>query len=197
MPSAMAAAIREARLLDGVRDVVSTYRSVAVLLRSFDCRHRHRRGAAARARGSCRAGAREGKTVVIPVEYGGDAGPDLADVAAFAGVAPTPGRQRSHAEAPYRVFMLGFLPGFAYMGSVDEAIAMPRHATPRLRVPAGSVGIAGRQTGIYPRDSPGGWQHHRPHGDAALRSRSRSPAALLAPGDTVRFVARHAAIACG
>ena len=83
--------------------------------------------------------------------------------------------------------MLGFLPGFAYMGSVDEAIAMPRHATPRLRVPAGSVGIAGRQTGIYPRESPGGWQiiGRTP---LSLFDAHRSPAALLAPGDTVRFV---------
>ena len=99
----------------------------------------------------------EGKTVVIPVQYGGDMGPDLRDVAAFAGMSPDEVVAR-HAGARYRVFMLGFLPGFGYMGTVDEAIAMPRHATPRVRVPAGSVGIAGRQTGVYPRESPGGWQ---------------------------------------
>ena len=83
--------------------------------------------------------------------------------------------------------MLGFLPGFAYMGTVDEAIAMPRHATPRVKVPAGSVGIAGRQTGVYPRESPGGWQliGRTP---VSLFDPNRVPAALVAPGDTVRFV---------
>src|ERR1700704_6439162 len=83
--------------------------------------------------------------------------------------------------------MLGFLPGYAYMGTVDEAIAAPRKATPRTRVPAGSVGIAGRQTGIYPRQSPGGWQLI---GRTALQvfDPSREPVSIFAPGDRVRFV---------
>jgi biotin-dependent carboxylase-like uncharacterized protein len=87
----------------------------------------------------------------------------------------------------YRVFMLGFLPGFAYMGSVDPSIAAPRKATPRVRIPAGSVGIAGRQTGIYPRQSPGGWQLI---GRTAMSvfDPSREPASLFAPADRVRFV---------
>ena len=74
-----------------------------------------------------------------------------------------------HAGARYRVFMLGFLPGFSYMGTVDEAIAMPRHATPRVKVPAGSVGIAGRQTGVYPRESPGGWQTDWSHAGVVVQ----------------------------
>ncbi len=89
--------------------------------------------------------------------------------------------------ATYRVFMLGFLPGFAYLGVVDEQIAAPRRRRRALCVPAGSVGIAGGQTGIYPRDSPGGWQIIGRTLTALVRSR-RSPASLFAPGDRVRFV---------
>ena len=99
----------------------------------------------------------QGKTIEVPVAYGGEAGPDLAAVAEWAGLSAD-GVAGRHAGTEYRVFMLGFLPGFAYLGSVDAQIAAPRRETPRLRVPAGSVGIAGRQTGVYPRESPGGWQ---------------------------------------
>ncbi len=93
----------------------------------------------------------------IPVCYGGELGPDLAAVAAFA-KAGEDEVVRLHASATYRVFMLGFVPGFAYLGIVDDRIAMPRRSTPRVRVPSGSVGIAGVQTGIYPAETPGGWQ---------------------------------------
>src|SRR5438445_3365016 len=88
--------------------------------------------------------------------YGGELGPDVASVAAFAHVSEDE-VIRLHTSATYRVFMLGFVAGFAYLGSVDPRIAMPRHATPRVRVPLGSVGIAGVQTGIYPAETPGGW----------------------------------------
>lgn len=120
----------------------------------------------------------------IAVRYGGDAGPDLADVAAFARCTPAEVAAR-HAAHIYRVYMLGFLPGFAYLGDVDASIAAPRRATPRTRVPAGSVGIAGLQTGIYPQASPGGWQIIG-HTDA--RMFDASAGALLQPGDRVRFV---------
>jgi biotin-dependent carboxylase-like uncharacterized protein len=91
-----------------------------------------------------------------------------------------------HVAGTYRVFMLGFLPGFPYMAPVDASIAALRRATPRIRVPAGSVGIAGRQTGIYPRESPGGWQII---GRTAVElfDQDRDPPALMAPGDVVRF----------
>ena len=102
-------------------------------------------------------GATNRQTIEIPVCYGGELGPDLPNVAAFARMT-----ERDvialHASTPYRVFMLGFVAGFAYMGIVDARIAMPRQSTPRVRVPAGSVGIAGVQTGIYPAETPGGWQ---------------------------------------
>jgi KipI family sensor histidine kinase inhibitor len=181
---AIASAVRRAAL-QGVRDVVPTYRSVAVHFDPLAVDVEMVRDVMRRAADAAPA-PREGKTIVIPVQYGGDMGPDLRDVAAFAGVSADEVVGR-HAGVSYRVFMLGFLPGFAYMGTVDETIAMPRHATPRVKVPAGSVGIGRRQTGVYPRDSPGGW---RIIGRTAvsLFDSHRSPAALLAPGDTVRFV---------
>ena len=83
--------------------------------------------------------------------------------------------------------MLGFLPGFAYMGSVDETIAVPRKPTPRLRVAAGSVGIAGQQTGVYPLDAPGGW-HIIGRAGVTPFEPERVPPSLFAPGDEVRFV---------
>ena len=154
---ACAEAIQAARLA-GVRDVVPTYRSVAVY---FDPLHTD--GEALRQRleqeaaPQFRPSAAPRAPVRIPVCYGGDLGPDLAGVASFAGMAQAD-VVRAHADATYRVFLLGFVPGFAYLGMVDQRIAMPRHATPRLRVPAGSVGVAGVQTGVYPAETPGGWQ---------------------------------------
>lgn len=126
------------------------------------------------------------RPIEIPVQYGGDAGPDLAAVAAFAGCTEHEVVTR-HSERVYRVYMLGFVPGFAYMGRVDASIAAPRHRVPRERVPAGSVGIAGGQTGVYPVDSPGGWQLIG-RTTTVMFDPSRVPASLLAPGDLVRFV---------
>ena len=181
---AIASGVRRAAL-PGVHDVISTYRSVAVHFDPLLIDVEQVRGALLRAADHSNVEP-IGKTVVLPVQYGGDKGPDLRDVAAFAGVSADEVVAR-HAGIDYRVFMLGFLPGFAYMGSVDESIAMPRHATPRLKVPTGSVGVAGRQTGVYPRESPGGWRiiGRTP---VALFNAHRSPSALLAPGDRVRFV---------
>ena len=181
---AIAAAVRRAAM-PGVRDVVSTYRTVAVHFDPLSIDIETVRDALTRS-AEVSPAVSEGKTVVIPVQYGGEMGPDLNDVAAFAGVSADEVVAR-HAAARYRVFMLGFLPGFAYMGTVDETIAMPRLSTPRLKVPGGSVGIAGRQTGVYPRESPGGWRliGRTP---VSLFNAHRLPAALVAPGDTVRFV---------
>ncbi len=99
----------------------------------------------------------EGRLVRIPVCYGGTYGPDLQTVAQHAGM-----REedviRLHSGTTYLTYMLGFLPGFAYLGGMDERIACPRLQSPRTQIPAGSVGIAGKQTGIYPLASPGGWQ---------------------------------------
>ncbi|HET9482549.1 MAG TPA: 5-oxoprolinase subunit PxpB, partial [Xanthomonadales bacterium] len=127
------------------------------------------------------------RTVVIPVCYGGDSGPDLDAVAKHTGLSAHDVVAR-HAAGDYRVAMLGFQPGFPYLIGLDPALATPRHATPRPRVAAGSVGIGGAQTGVYPREAPGGWQliGRTP---LALFDAARKPPALLAPGDRVRFEA--------
>jgi inhibitor of KinA len=122
----------------------------------------------------------------IPVRYGGEFGPDLAAVGAFAGCSADQVIEW-HSERMYRVYMIGFVPGFCYMGRVDSRIAAPRHRVPRERVPAGSVGIAGEQTGVYPISTPGGWQLIG-RTDAVMFDANRTPPSLLAPGDLVRFV---------
>ena len=123
----------------------------------------------------------------MPVCYSGEFGPDLADVAAFGGITEAE-TVRLHTSRTYRVFMLGFSPGFTYMGSVDGRIAAPRLSAPRVRVPAGSVGIAGVQTGIYPAPTPGGWQIV---GRTPLKpfDLERPEPFLFKPGDAVQFYA--------
>ena len=124
--------------------------------------------------------------IEIPVRYGGDLGPDLANVARHVGCTTDEVIAR-HVQRTYRVYMLGFVPGFAYMGRVDPSIAAPRHRVPREKVPAGSVGLAGLQTGVYPVDSPGGWQLIG-HTTTVMFDANREPPSLLAAGDVVRFV---------
>lgn len=124
--------------------------------------------------------------IEVPVQYGGDVGPDLDAVAAYAGCSAAEVIAR-HIGRTYRVYMLGFVPGFAYMGRVDASIAIPRHRVPRERVPAGSVGIAGEQTGVYPIESPGGW-HLIGQTRMTMFDPSASPPSVLQPGDLVRFV---------
>jgi KipI family sensor histidine kinase inhibitor len=124
--------------------------------------------------------------VEVPVRYGGEDGPDLAFVADFHHLTQAEVVAR-HTAPVYRVGMMGFTPGFAYLLGLDPGLATPRLANPRTFVPAGSVGIAGAQTGIYPMDSPGGWQII---GKTArvLFDRDHEPHFLLSPGDEVRFV---------
>jgi inhibitor of KinA len=121
----------------------------------------------------------------IPVLYGGEWGPDLSDVAAFAQLSLEETIRLHHASL-YRVYMIGFSPGFPYMGLVAASIAMPRLATPRTVVPPGSVGIAERQTGIYPTATPGGWRiiGRTP---ANLYQPQSSEPFLFRPGDHVQF----------
>jgi KipI family sensor histidine kinase inhibitor len=134
------------------------------------------------------ADAASGEVVEIAVHYGGDDGPDLEDVAARHGLTPAEA-VALHTGALYRVFMLGFAPGFAYLGPLPPQLVTPRRPTPRPRVPPGSVAIAGSQTGIYPLATPGGW-HLLGRTDAPLWDPQRDPPALLRPGQFVRFVAR-------
>jgi inhibitor of KinA len=128
-----------------------------------------------------------GRSVEIPVRYGSEHGPDLAALAAHAGLGEDDVIAR-HCAGEYRVAMLGFSPGFPYLLGLDPLLAMPRLDTPRTRVAAGSVGIGGAQTGIYPQAGPGGW---RIIGRTALAlfDPLHDPPTLLAPGDRVRFIA--------
>ena len=123
--------------------------------------------------------------VEIPVCYGGNLGPDLGLVAESAKM-DAAAAAALHSGADYLVYAIGFTPGFPYLGGMPAALRTPRRATPRARVAAGSVGIAGGQTGVYPMASPGGWQiiGRTP---LALFAPERKPAALLRPGDRVRF----------
>jgi inhibitor of KinA len=124
--------------------------------------------------------------IEILVHYGGEDGPDLPFVAAYHGLTPVQVIEK-HAEPIYQVGMMGFMPGFAYLLGLDPALATPRLGTPRTHIPAGSVGIAGQQTGIYPLTSPGGWRLIG-RTDQVLFDPQREPYFRLSPGDEVRFV---------
>ena len=125
------------------------------------------------------------RRIVVPVVYGGEYGPDLGYVARLHGLSEEQ-VVGLHSGREYRVYMVGFVAGFPYLGDVADEIATPRLLTPRLRVMAGSVGIAEKQSGIYPCEAPGGWQII---GRTFLRlfDSMREPPALLSPGDMVRF----------
>lgn len=126
------------------------------------------------------------REIAIPVIYGGEAGPDLAEVAQHSGLSEKQVVEL-HSSIEYVVWFLGFQPGFPYLGGLPAQLAMPRRAEPRLSVPAGSVGIGGVQTGIYPLATPGGWQllGRTP---LALFDPTRQQPVLLRAGDRVRFV---------
>ena len=132
------------------------------------------------------AGARKKKVYEIPVCYGGEFGPDLPTIAEHAGLSEQEVID-IHSSTDYLIYMLGFLPGFTYLGGLDERIHTPRLANPRIRIPAGSVGIGGSQTGIYPMDSPGGWQLM---GMTPVKTYDpdREVPILVEAGDYIRFV---------
>ena len=175
----------------GIRDVVPTFRSVAVyfdpLQTDYEALIRRLEGEIVSLDTLAQNSITEAiaEPIRVPVCYGGEFGPDLGEVAAFGGVTENEAA-RLHASAVYRVFMIGFLPGFAYLGTVDPRIAAPRRPNPRTRVPAGSVAIAGPQTGIYPSESPGGWQLIG-RTKLPLFDPSRSRPSTFAAGDLVQF----------
>lgn len=183
-------AIQIAKALEGadlpITDVVVGYRSVMVYvdpLAEQPAQVERRLHAIASATPGDES--KTGALVDVPVCYGAVYGPDLPEVAAFAQCSIDEVIER-HLALEYRVFVVGFVPGFAYMASVDPRIAAPRRASPRLRVPAGSVAIAAGQTGIYPADTPGGWSligrcPIRPYDPA------REQPFMFHPGDRVRF----------
>lgn len=190
------AAALEAAALPSLQEVVPAYTSVLALLDPFapggfdPIRARRRIGQIARrALLAVRSPAAAGRLWRVPVRYGGDEGPDLEAVAQWAGISPE-AVVALHSGREYVVLAIGFRPGYPFLGVVDERIAVPRLASPRLRVEAGSVGVAGRQTGIYSRASSGGWRIVG-RTDFALFDPARPDAAqacTMAVGDRVRFV---------
>ena len=133
-----------------------------------------------------KAGETKKKVYEIPVCYGGEFGPDIQAIADHAGLSVEEVIE-IHSSRDYLIYMLGFLPGFCYLGGLDERIHTPRLASPRLKISAGSVGIGGSQTGIYPLDSPGGWQLM---GMTPVKTYDpdREVPILVEAGDYIRFV---------
>ncbi len=129
---------------------------------------------------------RKPRRIEVPVKYGSEHGPDLESVAAYHNL-QVEDVIRIHSERIYTVYMMGFTPGFPYMGKLDEAIITPRLEVPRTNVPAGSVAIAGAQIGIYPLTSPGGW-HLIGHTSLILFAPQSESPFLFAPGDKVKFI---------
>lgn len=184
--AAIAQALDAARL-PAVRDVVPAYRSVAVYFDPLRAEPSTLISQLKPFLEQLPVTARARRDVIeIPVCYGGDLGPDLSRIAAFAGMSEAD-VIALHSAATYQVLMIGFMPGFAYMGIVDSRIAAPRLERPRPRVSRGSVGIANGQTGIYPSDGPGGW---RLIGRTPVRpfDMARPDPFLFRAGDDVRFV---------
>lgn len=180
----LAAAIKE-RGLVGVTETVPTFRSLLVLYDPLATSQARLIGEI-EAMAACHAPAKEAARLwTLPACYAPELAPDLADVAKALSFNEDEVVRR-HAGTTYRVYMLGFLPGFAYLGDLDPALHLPRRATPRSQLPAGAVAIAQAMTAIYPVESPGGW-HLIGNSPVTLFDVAADPPALLAPGDQVRF----------
>jgi inhibitor of KinA len=187
----LAAAIRR-RALPWIRDVVPALGTLAIHFDPDHCAPGFSpRSAAAKLINDCLGGEDAGtlehaRSIEVPVCYAAELASDLAEVAAHCGL-DVEEVIRRHCESPHRVLMLGFVPGHPYIGGLDPALALPRRATPRTKVDAGSVAIANAQTVVYPFATPGGWNVI---GRTPLRvfDAAREPPTVFAPGDRVRFV---------
>jgi inhibitor of KinA len=174
--------------LEGVRELIPSYRSLLAiydpLTATLSTLKRHIEKAWERLD---HASLPSPKTMRVPVVYGGECGPDLDWVAGHHGITPEE-VIRLHTQPTYQVYLIGFTPGYPYMGELPDALVTPRRDTPRAKVPRGSVGIAHKQTGIYPVASPGGWQiiGRTP---LALFDPKRRPPSALEMGDLVQFYA--------
>jgi len=176
----------QAGAIEGIVEIVPTYRSLLILYNPLilsidDLKKRLERIE----KGLQQTPFPEPKLTRIPVLYGGSYGPDLEEVAKYHQISPEEAI-RIHCSKPYFIYMIGFMPGFPYMGELPEGLITPRLKTPRLSVPTGSVAIAQRQTGIYPMESPGGWQiiGRTP---VKMFDPEKDPPALLQMGDFVQF----------
>ena len=186
---AMNARISAAILSDeihGILECIPTFRSLAVMFDPLRI-HPDQLIADLRSLGTnpVSAATSANKTLYLPVHYGDESGPDLASVSAMTGL----DEQQVidlHQQTEFSVYMLGFLPGFAFLGDTPAALHLPRRTEPRVRVPAGSVAIAMQLTGIYPWDSPGGW-HILGKCPVPLFDGTLNPPAIFTAGDIVRF----------
>ncbi len=171
--------------LSGIKECVPALKSLTVF---YDPLELSRNRLVAEIQSLCKSGhssAAAGRDWEIPVVYGGKGGPDLQEVAQGTGM--TAGAVIGlHTSASYHVYMLGFLPGFAYLGDLPEPLHLPRQPVPRSNVPAGSVAIAANMTAVYPLESPGGW-HVIGFTPIVLWDMAASDRPLFAPGDKVRF----------
>jgi len=180
---------------DGVLDIIPAYRSISVIYDLFKIKRLAGTHSAfeyiemklrlTEAQVPDETEALISRKIAVPVCYDQSLAPDLIELAESHNMMIEE-LIEIHLQKSYRVYMIGFLPGFAYMGRIDERIMSPRKASPRIQVPAGSVGIASDQTGIYPFDSPGGWQLI---GQTPLRlfDASKKSPTLFEPGDEVKF----------
>lgn len=176
----------EKKKIPGVTETVPAYRSLLVYFEPLEINPRKLREIlSSLAEFQESEALPESRLIEIPTVYGGEYGPDLTFVAAHNGLSESEVIQ-IHTGTPYLVYMIGFVPGFPYLGGMSSRIAAPRLETPRTKIPAGAVGIAGGQTGIYPAESPGGW---RLIGRTPLKlfDPGREPAALFRAGDYLSF----------
>jgi len=171
--------------IKGIVEIVPAYASLTIYYNPLDVSYQEIVRVVQQLRDAAPSSRRWERTVTIPALYGGEHGPDLTEVARYHQLSEQE-VIRLHAAPRYRVYMLGFSPGFPYLGGLPEVLATPRLETPRLRIPAGSIGIAGAQTGIYSVDSPGGWRIIA-HTPVPLFRLDDNPPFLLRVGDWLRF----------
>lgn len=177
----------EAEPIAGIRNLHPAYCSLLVKFDPLEWQHEELQKELRKYLGRLdRVKLPEPREVEIPVCYGGEFGPDLDDVAALHKITPEE-VIRLHSSGTYRVYFIGFAPGFSYLGELPSELVTPRLATPRKRVPVGSVGIAGNQTGVYPFETPGGWRLLGRTPLAMFRT-DRGGLSLVSIGDRVRFV---------
>lgn len=184
---ALAAEVRRSTL-PGIRDIVVTGAGVTVHVDPLRAPMDQLEGLLDQAARHVNLDDDETPSVAIPVRYGGSDGPDLEEVASRCGCTPDEVIRR-HSETTYHVIMMGFVAGFGYLWPLDERLRLPRRDTPRTRVPAGSVAIAGQQTAVYPTETPGGW-HLIGRTDVRLYDPSRAEPFLFETGRRVRFEPR-------
>lgn len=181
------AAFLEHEKISGIEELVPAFASLMVYYDPLRITYKELTGHISTANFSSVSGRTDEKVIhEIPVLYGGTYGPDLEFIASYHGLTEDE-VIRIHTREIYRVYMIGFVPGFPYLGGLDPRIHTPRLENPRLQTPAGSVGIAGQQTGVYPLATPGGWRIIGRTPVPLFRPEQKEKPVLIAAGDSIRF----------